>query len=108
MGIVTILASYSSVSLSLEDDALDLSEILVFEANGDYRSALERLNTLKSEHPENDTLSELELRLLIASNRLHDATKLALDLPLTHPLKAQFEQASETAINKVVRNRRLR
>ena len=107
MGIVTILASYSSVSLSLEADALDLSEILVFEANGDYRSALERLNTLKSEHPENDTLSELELRLLIASNRLHDATKLALDLPLTHPLKAQFEQASETAINRVVRNEKI-
>ena len=107
MGIVTILASYSSVSLSLEDDALDLSEILVFEANGDYRSALERLNTLKSEHPENDTLSELELRLLIASNRLHDASKLAQDLPLTHPLKAQFEQASETAINRVVRNEKI-
>ena len=107
MGIVTILASYSSVSLSLEDDALDLSEILVFEANGDYRAALERLNNLKSEHPENDTLSELQLRLLIASNRLHDATKLALDLPLTHPLKAQFEQASETAINRVVRNEKI-
>jgi predicted Zn-dependent protease len=107
MGIVTTLASYSSVSLSQEDDALDLSEILVFEANGDYRAALERLNTLKSEHPENDTLNELELRLLIASNRLHDATKLALDLPLTHPLKAQFEQASETAINRVVRNEKI-
>jgi tetratricopeptide (TPR) repeat protein len=107
MGIVTTLASYSSVSLSQEDDALDLSEILVFEANGDYRAALERLNTLKSEHHENDTLSELELRLLIASNRLHDATKLALDLPLTHPLKAQFEQASETAINRVVRNEKI-
>jgi tetratricopeptide (TPR) repeat protein len=107
MGIVTTLASYSSVSLSQEDDALDLSEILVFEANGDYRAALERLNTLKSEHPESDTLSELELRLLIASNRLHDATKLALDLPLTHPLKAQFEQASETAINRVVRNEKI-
>ena len=107
MGIVTILASYSSVSLSLEDDALDLSEILAFEANGDYLAALERLNTLKSEHPENDTLSELQLRLLIASNRLHDATKLALDLPLTHPLKAQFEQASETAINRVVRNEKI-
>jgi tetratricopeptide (TPR) repeat protein len=107
MGIVTTLASYSSVSLSQEDDALDPSEILVFEANGDYRAALERLNTLKSEHPESDTLSELELRLLIASNRLHDATKLALDLPLTHPLKAQFEQASETAINRVVRNEKI-
>lgn len=107
MGIVTTLASYSSVSLSQEDDALDLSEILVFEANGDYRAALERLNTLKSEHPESDTLSELELRLLIASNRLHDATKLALDLPLTHPLKAQFEQALETAINRVVRNEKI-
>jgi tetratricopeptide (TPR) repeat protein len=107
MGIVTTLASYSSVSLSQEDDALDLSEILVFEANGDYRAALERLNTLKSEHPESDTLSELELRLLIASNRLHDASKLAQDLPLTHPLKAQFEQASETAINRVVRNEKI-
>lgn len=107
MGIVTTLASYSSVSLSQEDDALDLSEILVFEANGDYRAALERLNTLKSEHPESDTLSELELRLLIASNRLHDASKLAQDLPLTHPLKAQFEQALETAINRVVRNEKI-
>ena len=92
MGIVTTLASYSSVSLSQEDDALDLSEILVFEANGDYRAALERLNTLKSEHPESDTLSELELRLLIASNRLHDATKLALDLPRPIRLKLNLSK----------------
>lgn len=104
--LVTLLNLVAIPASWAKDDGL-LSEVVALEQTGSYREALEILASIKDQYPNNEAVFEAELRLLLLSSRLGDASNLTNELPIEHSLKQSANTAVEQALSRVVRNDKL-